>query len=104
MKKNDIDIKAIIAQIKSGIEKATESQEITLTREKVLSDVQDFCVDLCNIKKVLCDIIDCINIDSATDNKELQIERSARLNIAVSDLQSCIESLIVFHDSNKEKK
>lgn len=95
--KKDIDIKAIIAQIKAGIEKATES---TITKEKIVADITDFIIDLCNTKKVLADITDCINLDSATDNN-LQINRLARLDIATNNLQDCIESLVAFCESNK---
>lgn len=93
----EINLKAIIADIKSGIEKATEKE---ITKQKIVADITGFCVDLCNIKKVLADITDCINIDSATDNR-LQIERIARLDIATSNLQDCIESLVVFCNDNK---
>lgn len=96
--KKDIDIKAIIAQIKAGIEKAAEQ---TITKEKIVADIQEFCVELCHIKKLLADITDCINIDSATDNS-LRIERIARLDIATNNLQDCIESLIVFCNDNKK--
>ena len=51
-------------------------------------------------KKVLADIQDCINIDSATDNC-LQITRMTRLNMAINNLQDCIESLAVFCNDNK---
>lgn len=93
----NIDIKAIITEIKSAVEKSAETD---ITKDKVVSDITGLTVELCNIKKLLSDIIDCINIDSATDNK-LQINRLARLDIATNNLQDCIESLVLFCDSNK---
>lgn len=96
MKKN-LDIKAIIADIKAGIEQATEQ---AITKDKIVADITGFTIDLCNIKKVLADITDCINIDSATDN-ELQVERLTRLVMATGNLQDCIESLVIFCKDNK---
>lgn len=95
--KKDIDIKTIFAQIKAGIEQATES---TITKEKIVADITDFMIDLCNTKKVLADITDCINLDSATDNN-LQVNRLARLVMATNNLQDCIESLSIFCNDNK---
>lgn len=95
--RKDIDIKALIAEIKAGIEKATGS---TITKDKVVSDITGLTVELCNLKKQLSDIINFINLDSATGNK-LKLDRITRLDIATTNIQDCIESLVLFCDSNK---
>jgi hypothetical protein len=93
----NIDIKTIIADIKAGIEKATETK---ISKEKIVSDLQDFCVDLCNIKKTIADMIDCINIDAITDNN-YKIKRQYKLQSVLTDLQSCIESITDFCADNR---
>lgn len=96
MAKN-LDIKAIIADIKAGIEQATSQ---AITKEKIVADVQQYLVQLCDIKKALADITNNINLDIATDNK-LQINRLLRLEMATNNLQDCIDSLGMFYNDNK---
>lgn len=50
---------------------------------------------------MLSDIIDCINIDCATDN-EFQIARKTSLELATDNLQNCIGSLAIFIENNKK--
>lgn len=93
----DLDLKSILDDIKTGIKRAKET---TINKEKILTDLQDFCVEICNTKKIINDIVDCINIDSITDN-DFKIKRQYKLQSVLTDLQSVIENLTEFVNDNK---
>ena len=94
----NIDIQTIIASIKSAVDSATESAG-EITKDKILTDITGFTIELCHTKKILCDIQDYINLNSAT-RQGIQIDRLTRLGMAINYLQEAIESLNQFSNSN----
>lgn len=71
-------------------------------KERIISDLDKYRFSIINIKRIICDIIDVVNIDKATD-ASIDIKSAWRLQSIVRDAQLIIDNISDFIDANKSK-
>lgn len=71
-------------------------------KERIISDLDKYRLSIIDIKRTICDIIDVINIDKATD-ASIEIKSAWRLQSIARDAQIIIDNISDFIDANKSK-
>lgn len=71
-------------------------------KERIMSDLDKYRFSIINIKRTICDIIDVVNIDKATD-AIIDIKSAWRLQSIARDAQTIINNITDFIDANKSK-
>ena len=71
-------------------------------KECIISDLDKYRVGIIDIKRTICDIIDVINIDKATD-ASINIKSAWRLQSIARDAQTIIDNITNFIDANKSE-
>lgn len=82
-------LKSLVADILSGIEKATTNTDI---KSRVIRDLTQYQIELIDMKKTICDMVDLLNITKVRDNKDL-IKSDYKLSMIITDLQDTIDNL-----------
>ena len=71
-------------------------------KERIISDLDKYRLSIINVKSTICDIIDVINIDKATD-ASINIQSAWRLQSIARDAQLIIDNISNFIDANKSE-
>lgn len=71
-------------------------------KERIVSDLDKYRLSIINVKRIICDIIDVVNIDKAT-GANIDIKSAWRLQSIARDAQSIIDNISDFIDVNKSK-
>ena len=71
-------------------------------KERIISDLDKYRLNIINIKRIICDIIDVVNIDKATDDS-IDIKSAWRLQSIARDAQLIIDNISDFIDANKSE-
>ena len=71
-------------------------------KERITSDLDKYRLGIINVKRTICDIIDVINIDKATD-ASIDVQSAWRLQSIARDAQAIIDNITGFIDANKSK-
>lgn len=71
-------------------------------KERIISDLDKYRFDIIDIKRIICDIIDVVNIDKATD-ANIDIKSAWRLQSIARDAQTIIDNISDFIKANKSE-
>ena len=71
-------------------------------KEHIMSDLNKYRLGIINVKRTICDIIDVVNIDKATD-ASIDIKSAWRLQSIARDAQAIIDNISDFIDANKSE-
>lgn len=71
-------------------------------KERIISDLDKYRLGIIDVKRTICDIIDVINIDKATD-ASIGIQSAWRLQSIARDAQLIIDNISDFIDANKSE-
>ena len=71
-------------------------------KERIISDLNKYRLSIINIKRIICDIVDVVNIDKATD-ADIDIKSAWRLQSIARDAQAIIDNITDFIDANKSE-
>ena len=71
-------------------------------KEHIISDLEKYRLGIINVKRTVCDIIDVVNIDKATD-ASINIKSAWRLQSIARDAQAIIDNISDFIDANKSE-
>lgn len=71
-------------------------------KERIISDLDKYRLGIINVKRTVCDIIDVINIDKATD-ANIDIKSAWRLQSIARDVQTIIDNISDFINANKNE-
>lgn len=71
-------------------------------KEHIISDLDKYRLGIINIKRIICDIIDVVNIDKAT-GASIGIQSAWRLQSIARDAQTIIDNIAAFIDANKSE-
>lgn len=71
-------------------------------KERIISDLDKYRLGIINVKRTICDIIDVINIDKATD-ASIDIKSAWRLQTIAREAQAIVDNINDFIDANKRK-
>ena len=71
-------------------------------KERIMSDLDKYRLSIINIKRIICDIIDIVNIDKATD-ASINIKSAWRLQSIACDAQAIIDNITNFINANKSE-
>ena len=71
-------------------------------KERIISDLDKYRLGIINVKRTVCDIIDVINIDKATD-ANIDIKSAWRLQSIARDVQTIIDNISDFINANKSE-
>lgn len=71
-------------------------------KERIMSDLDKYRLGIINVKRTICDIIDVVNIDKATD-ASIDVKSAWRLQSIAHDAQAIIDNINDFIDANKSE-
>ena len=71
-------------------------------KERIISDLDKYRLGIIDIKSTICDIIDVVNIDKATD-ASIDIKSAWRLQSIARNAQLIIDNISDFIDANKSE-
>ena len=95
---NKKDLLEKLADLFADCASGTDAQ----VKERIISDLDKYRVGIIDIKRTICDIIDVINIDKATD-ASINIKSAWRLQSIARDAQTIIDNITNFIDANKSE-
>lgn len=71
-------------------------------KERIISDLDKYRLGIIDVKRTICDIIDVVNIDKATD-ASIDIKSAWRLQSIARDAQIIIDNITDFINANKSE-
>lgn len=71
-------------------------------KERIVSNLDKYRLSIINVKRTICDIIDVVNIDKATD-ASIDIKSARRLQSIARDAQTIIDNITDFINANKSE-
>lgn len=95
---NKKDLLEKLTDLFANCDSGTDAQ----VKERIISDLDKYRLGIINVKRTICDIIDVINIDKATD-ASIDIQSAWRLQSIARDAQAIIDNISDFIDANKNE-